>query len=273
MVYSIAVFGSCASRDNFYSVINPNYKKYFNCNASSQRGSLISLMQEPIPFKSQDIQILPENRLNNAGTTFIKQDLSKIFLDEIKETKPDYLLIDNYFEVTFGVLNFNKNQLITNNYWDLPKTEFYSQIGNNTKITMYNNPKKYLDLYEEHSDLFMDFLQKHSPDTHLILNPVRLGYKILKKDKSIEVNKKFKENAKNTNKLISKVDKVLKKHRKFTTLKIKNSKVLDEEHEWGLGQVHYTKQYYQNILEQLNKISNKSNNSFSLKIPKYFFIK
>lgn len=30
MIYNIAVFGSCASRDNFYSGINPDYKKYFN---------------------------------------------------------------------------------------------------------------------------------------------------------------------------------------------------------------------------------------------------
>lgn len=26
MIYNIAVFGSCASRDNFYSGINPDYK-------------------------------------------------------------------------------------------------------------------------------------------------------------------------------------------------------------------------------------------------------
>lgn len=53
MIYNIAVFGSCASRDNFYSGINPDYKKYFNCSISSQRGSIISLMQEPVPFKNQ----------------------------------------------------------------------------------------------------------------------------------------------------------------------------------------------------------------------------
>lgn len=29
MIYNIAVFGSCASRDNFYSGINPDYKKIF----------------------------------------------------------------------------------------------------------------------------------------------------------------------------------------------------------------------------------------------------
>lgn len=105
MIYNIAVFGSCASRDNFYSGINPDYKKYFNCSISSQRGSIISLMQEPVPFKNQDIQILPENRVNKAGTQFINQDLTKNFLAEVKKFKPDYILIDNYFEVIFGIIN------------------------------------------------------------------------------------------------------------------------------------------------------------------------
>lgn len=105
MIYNIAVFGSCASRDNFYSGINPDYKKYFNCSISSQRGSIISLMQEPVPFKNQNIQILPENRVNKAGTQFINQDLTKNFLAEVKKFKPDYILIDNYFEVIFGIIN------------------------------------------------------------------------------------------------------------------------------------------------------------------------
>lgn len=113
MIYNIAVFGSCASRDNFYSGINPDYKKYFNCSISSQRGSIISLMQEPVSFKNQDIQILPENRVNKAGTQFINQDLTKNFLAEVKKFKPDYILIDNYFEVIFGIIKY-ENCFITN---------------------------------------------------------------------------------------------------------------------------------------------------------------
>ena len=201
MIYNIAVFGSCASRDNFYSGINPDYKKYFNCSISSQRGSIISLMQEPVPFKNQDIQILPENRVNKAGTQFINQDLTKNFLAEVKKFKPDYILIDNYFEVIFGIIKY-ENCFITNNYWDLPKTRFYTEIKSYTKINMYNDPNTYLKLYKENMNLFLDYIQKESPNSQIILNPVRLGYKILKNDNKIEVNKNlddildsiFKEN-------------------------------------------------------------------------------
>lgn len=159
MIYNIAVFGSCASRDNFYSGINPDYKKYFNCSISSQRGSIISLMQEPVPFKNQDIQILPENRVNKAGTQFINQDLTKNFLSEVKKFKPDYILIDNYFEVIFGIIKY-ENCFITNNYWDLPKTRFHTEIKPYTKINMYNDPNTYLKLYKENMNLFFRLYSK-----------------------------------------------------------------------------------------------------------------
>ena len=61
---------------------------------------------------------------------------------------------------------------------------------------MYNNPNTYLKLYKENMDLFLDYIQKESPNSQIILNPVRLGYKILKNDNKIEVNKNFKSNAK-----------------------------------------------------------------------------
>ena len=35
--------------------------------------------------------------------------------------------------------------------------------------------------------LFLDYIQKESPNSQIILNPVRLGYKILKDDNNIEV--------------------------------------------------------------------------------------
>ena len=97
---------------------------------------------------------------------------------------------------------------------------------------MYNNPNTYLKLYKENMNLFLDYIQKESPNSQIILNPVRLGYKILKDDNN------FKSNAKNTNKLLKKVDNILKKQKDVITLKIKKEKLLDENHEWGLGQVH-----------------------------------
>ena len=127
----------------------------------------------------------------------------------------------------------------------------------------------YEKLYKENMGLFLDYIQKESPNSQIILNPVRLGYKILKNDNKIEVNKNFKSNAKNTNKLLKKVDNILKKQKDVITLKIKKERILDENHEWGLGQVHYTQPYYLNILNQLKQIS-KNDKSLLSKIYELF---
>ena len=124
-------------------------------------------------------------------------------------------------------------------------------------------------LYKKNMGLFLDHIQKESPNSQIILNPVRLGYKILKNDNKIEVNKNFKSNAKNTNKLLKKVDNILKKQKDVITLKIKKERILDENHEWGLGQVHYTQPYYLNILNQLKQIS-KNDKSLLSKIYELF---
>ena len=50
---------------------------------------------------------------------------------------------------------------------------------------------------------------------------------------------------------------------------IKKERILDENHEWGLGQVHYTQPYYLNILNQLKQIS-KNDKSLLSKIYELF---
>ena len=115
-----------------------------------------------------------------------------------------------------------------------------------------------------------------------MLSPQKLKYKNLERNKNdrfvnyfvditnkIEVNKNFKSNAKNTNKLLKKVDNILKKQKDVITLKIKKERILDENHEWGLGQVHYTQPYYLNILNQLKQIS-KNDKSLLSKIYELF---
>ena len=130
----------------------------------------------------------------------------------------------------FGIIKY-ENCFITNNYWDLPKTKFHTEIKPYTKINMYNDPNTYLKLYKENMNLFLDYIQKESPNSQIILNPVRLGYKILKDDNNIEVNKNFKSNAKNTNKLLKKVDNILKKQKDVITLKIKKERILESTYE------------------------------------------
>lgn len=73
---------------------------------------------------------------------------------------------------------------------------FILKLSHTQKSTCIMIQTHYLKLYKENMGLFLDYIQKESPNSQIILNPVRLGYKILKNDNKIEVNKNFKSNAK-----------------------------------------------------------------------------
>lgn len=46
MTIKIATIGSCITRDNFNTKINPNYKKFFNVIAHQNQTTMLSLMSE-----------------------------------------------------------------------------------------------------------------------------------------------------------------------------------------------------------------------------------
>ena len=180
MVFTVGVFGSCVSRDLFNSQIVPNYKTFFQIISYSQRTSIISLMQNNIKFDEKDI--IFENDYNNS----IRYDLSKCWLSEIANNPPDYIIMDVIYELIFGILILDDGNIITNNYWDLPKTKFYETIKDkSTALTIIEDSKTYFKLYEESIDLFFNFLKNNCQSSKIILNSARYATKILKKDKTI----------------------------------------------------------------------------------------
>ena len=269
MVYDIAVFGSCVSRDIFYSKINSNYKKYFNVVLSSQRGSIISLMQQPVEFKIEDITITPESQVNNSRIRFIKEDLNKHFLKGLNNNI-DLLIFDNYFENRFGVLEIDNNQIITNNDWDLPETKFYNNLKIKNPLNMRINKKDYFKLWCENVDLFFDYLDTHCPDTKIVLNEARAAYNVLKKDKTVECNDFYKKESKIVNENIKMLDKYIVNNYDVNCLKFDNETLVDENHIWGIGFVHYEKKIYENRLHELIQISENNNRSFLDKLKNIF---
>ena len=111
-------------------------------------------MQNNIKFDEKDI--IFENNYNDS----IRYDLSKCWLSEIANNPPDYIIMDVIYELIFGILILDDGNIITNNYWDLPKTKFYETIKDkSTALTIIEDSKTYFKLYEESIDLFFNFLK------------------------------------------------------------------------------------------------------------------
>lgn len=248
MVFTVGVFGSCVSRDLFNSKIVPNYKTFFQIISYSQRTSIISLMQNSVNFDEMDI--LSENNHNDS----IKYDLSKCWLSEIAKNPPDYIIMDVIYELIFGILILDDGNIITNNYWDLPKTKFYETIKDkSTALTIIKDSKTYFKLYKESIDLFFNFLKNNCQSTKIILNSARYATKTLKKDKSI-VDESGDSYLVNVNSYLEDLELYIQDNYDVEIMYFGRDYLADESHIWGSGRTHYEKSYYSDKFNQLKRI-------------------
>lgn len=252
MVAKFSVLGSCASRDVFNSDINPNYKDYFKIVTASERCSIISLMSNPIRLENHDsIKVYQGQRLDYFGTKCIERDLSKELLSELKNNEIDYLLIDNLFEAKFGILCFG-NEIMTNNTWDLPLTEFYKNLNNFKKMSMAIDSKKYLNLYKKNFHLFYDYVTNEC-NIKLILNKACDNDKYLDNDRLIKTKKT--EFCNEYNRYTYELNKIIENNFDVDVIELNILNYPnDVNHKWGSGTSHFIPEYYQDFTKKLNKI-------------------
>ncbi|MEE0024275.1 DUF6270 domain-containing protein [Methanobrevibacter sp.] len=261
MKTKIGIWGSCVTRDIFRSVFN-NYKEYFEIVYELERISLISLMGygNGFEFNGEDIQIYPLTNKNKHRSELLRRDLSKEYL-KILGKNIDYLIIDEFFEAYFGVIKMH-NTYITYNYWDYPDTKFYDSINKNNILTLNNDFLEYYALWKINCDKFFDFFYKNFPDVKIVLNKVKLTSKILGSDGSYYIDEEFQIREEIFNPLIKLLENYLEKYHNVIIVDCTNDVVVNENHIWGKGVVHYHDDFYicafKKILEIINE--NRSNN-------------
>lgn len=255
MKTKIAVLGSCVSRDLFNSYFVPNYKEFFEVRMDAQRTSMISLMQNPFDIDKKLLNIPPYNRKNNARTKYITHDLNKVFLKNLIENDDiDYLIIDNYFEFLFGILYFD-DTIITNNFWDLPETQFYKNISNKLCLNIHDYFDEYFCIWSKYCDLFFKFLTLYCPNIKVILNQARETDKVMKSDGTSYINSDFTKTMNIANPLLEKLDSYIMNNFNVNVLKFDyDNTFCDENHIWGFAPMHYNKNYHSSIFNKIRNI-------------------
>lgn len=257
MVSTFLVFGSCNSRDIFYSKVNKNYKQFFKICGDSQRTSLISLMQKPFSFNENQINVYIDGQLENFRTKNVREDLNKNFLNILKNQSADYLLMDTHFEIDAGILELEDGTLITHNK-DIQLTELYEHLEKKRIITMQNNTLEYYKLFKENCDEFFNYLQKHRPDLKVILNMTRWVPNIIKKNGDIEVlYAPFIKPSQRHNKHRCILDEYICKNYDVDILPFDESTLSLENHWGGFHPSHFELSYLEDKTKQLNEIIRK----------------
>ena len=255
-ITSFSTFGSCASRNIFYSVINKDYKNYFKINNSVESSTLISLMSKPIEY---------DENLINSNETYdnlcVTDDLTNNFLEFIEKDVVDYIIIDNFFDVTNGVIIFADNQFITSTL-RLKNTDFYDFVRNNKYINIFNNFQEYYSLWRESCNKFFNFVENKCNKTKIILNCSRLVYNYIDNEGNISKNVEFEKLAHKINPFLNLFDKYILENFDVDVLKFNSNTLANKNHVFGLHPIHFEEKYYLEKNQQLLEIIDNNKHDF-----------
>ncbi|MCM3238356.1 DUF6270 domain-containing protein [Heyndrickxia oleronia] len=254
MQKKIAILGSCATRDNFNSKINHEYKKYYQCILTQQHSSIISIMSPPV--SSIDISQLDNLRegMESFILNLLKTDLNKKFLIDLTKMQPDYLIIDFFGDIYFGTLFF-ENGVTTNNRWHLHKTSFYKNLIKKQPLNLIENTSDYLSLWIRSVRDFMEYVETYVPNCKIIIHKARFINRYIDENGSERTLEGI--NYQYFNHLWNILDNyVITKFKcEFIDLASEEEYLITQLHPlWDLWYLHYEKKYYQDFLKSLNNI-------------------
>ena len=258
MTIKIGIVGSCATDDVFRTPHNYKFREDFEKIFVIARTSIISLSQEkPQTSVTKSCLNSHENeQYSEHNINCMYNDLNKTFYDFMSEDI-EYLLVDLYFDVIFGILITDKG-IITNNYWHLPYTNFYKNLKKKEVKTIYDNPNEFMEYFKLCSDKFFNFMKSNYPNTKIIINCLRII------DKKLDENGKVIEDYSHVHEInkynpgFEMLEKYLEENYDVFLIRFEET-ALDDNHIWGPGIVHYDKKYYQYVYRKLLSIIHQEN--------------
>ncbi|WP_346661700.1 DUF6270 domain-containing protein [uncultured Methanobrevibacter sp.] len=267
MIKEFSTFGSCASRGIFNSKINKDYKKYFHVNYSVEASSLISLMSKPIKDKENFI-----DTNNDYYNACVYEDITKNFLEFLKEDNLNYLILDTYFDVICPIIKLKRNQYVTKTS-SLMKTTYYKELHDFPEFSILNNFEEYYKLYIYYCNKFFKFINYHCKHLKVILNGSRSVYKYLNNGKILS-NSNFKKLS-YINNFRDTLDSYILNNFDVEFLPFDDTTLYDANYLFGAHHTHYESKYFEEKTQQLNDIIRRNecipwNDSININYRKNF---
>lgn len=246
-IKSIAVIGSCVTRDNFNTKFNNDYKERYQCSTLQNQSSIVSIMSPSVSVHDDCFSDL--DQWSEKDTL---RDFRKEILHEIEHNKPDVIIFDMFTDARFLCLKVD-DSFVTLNEWKLEKSNHYNKLINNERVGFSIDENMFLSLFKESIIRLKEFLTKTCPDTKIVLHSARGVDKYLDKDELKDFNSAF---VNTLNQRWAKLDNLFIEV--FSPIVIDlfsgNKFFGDAEHPWGCSMVHYQKNYYNTFISELNKV-------------------
>ena len=256
---TVAVLGSCISRDVFNTRFNQGYKAMWDCRLLQNQSSLIAMMSPPVPFSDVDYG----DALGAYARMQVRRDTSREFLDELRAAQPSYLIVDFFGDVHFGLLDLGDDTYVTNNRWMLWKTDWYrrrSDAGELLPVRMEDDTERYLTLWREALARLVEFVHEHLPETTVVVHRGRNAERWLGEQNGspkplLSRKKLFKIDIDRVNEHWRILDDIACAVDGWQSIDLTDREYLSfKGHPWGVFYVHYTLDYYDEFLAALNAV-------------------
>lgn len=247
---SFSIFGSCVSRDllEYDEARNVKLDLYF------ARQSIVSAVSAKVPITLEEI-----NLKSNFQKRQIYYDFNKTAFQMIKENVSDFLFLDLVDE-RFSLVNIGNSYVtrsstllesgvVPEDVSGVDKVEYVDEYGHNSYQVEGIDIRVYLDR-------FCNKILESYKSERIILHVVRGAEYYCDVNGNIQ---KFEPNVlgyfKRLNRMWSFMyDYLYKKMTDCIYIDISSGYLADEKHVWGLSPIHFQKEYYEKVLEEINKV-------------------
>lgn len=251
----INIFGSCVSRD----VLEYQQERYIQLLQYFARQSIVSAVSKSVP--------LEENQLSLASSfqkRMVLHDFKKDTFDELSRNSGDYLLID-LIDERFPLVKIDdsfvtySNELACSNYLDNPI------LVNKTKKISYCNKLLGKDsviwkvsgqLLDKYILRFCKLINSIYLPEQIIIHEVYLSNQYLNKhgEKCSFPENYFCSNNRTNQMYEYMYKKIYEYMPNVNRINMSKDFLADETHKWGLQPMHFQREYYETVLEEIYQL-------------------
>ncbi|WP_252247355.1 DUF6270 domain-containing protein [Clostridium sp. ZBS4] len=251
--FNISIFGSCVSRDIFeFDKLNR-----FNINTYIARQSIVSAVSKPIECNIENIKL--KSKFQREA---VYNDFKKNIFEKFKNDKSEYLLID-LIDERFKILRYKYKGIksIVTYSASLQESDYIEKIVYIPKKRWGFANKKYYIGFKK-LEIYLDkfckrILAIYEPEKIIIHRCKMCNYYTNSKGAISRFPLNYIKNNRSVNELLNYMyDYLEKRIPEAKVIDISDNYYADENHKWGLSPMHYQKEYYQDVLKELNKLEN-----------------
>ena len=249
----IAIIGSCYSRLIFSSAkyYNRYYKNKYEVVSTVFHSAVASMMSESVDYDEQIIDVIENETIRDRISTEFKKNQLEI----VKNSSPNFIIIDIYADVIFHLLEISKKQYITENY-QFKKNNSENAIIEKHDISKIRDIKVSEKLFLNYLDGYLEALKTIVPEERIILQKVRMATSQIKNGKVVPYTEEQLENIKSYNVQYERFENyILERMQKIQVIDIDYKKYRsDIDFPLGVSPNHYESKFYKDVMSEVNDI-------------------